>query len=245
MIKLNLNLENSKFTIQTLAALKEGEFEEGNDFSVDLNNELKVMLERLNVTFNIINTAIVREDWLAMLAFLVRTRVYLMNLSGVFSNTAEDIATLLKMPMAFSSESLSSIKKCKSSHLEDISVKIDLNLNEFKSIMKKINAFEQKVIETSSWFVNYELNLNEYFLEKINSLGGSIRVANKKLSSGEYVESVYHLKKICLFSMELSIFFDQMIKDVEKVIWSEEFNFPEFPEDYTIPEYYDLPESMR
>lgn len=245
MIKLNLNLENSKFTIQTLAALKEGEFEEGNDFSVDLNNELKVMLERLNVTFNIINTAIVREDWLAMLALLVRMRVYLMNLSGVFSNTAEDIATLLKMPMVFSSESLSKVMKYKLSCSEDSSLKIDINLNEFKLIIKKINALEQKVAESSPWFVNYELNLNEYFLEKTNSLGGSIGAANKKLSSGEYVESVYHLKKICLFSMELSIFFDQMMEDVGKVIWSEEFNFPEFSEDYTIPEYYDLPESMR
>ena len=45
--------------------------------------------------------------------------------------------------------------------------------------------------------------------------------------------------------MELSIFFDQMMEDVGKVIWSEEFNFPEFSEDYTIPEYYDLPEFMR
>lgn len=258
---MNCDYEKLKILAKNIFGLNGAVFDDRElrkDYSLNLDSDLKRMIKIVQILMNCIEESMDRRDWTATLAFLIYLRIYVMNLYWFFDNISEDLKFLIQSDAFLSDNSLAGDSSYSYRFEHDMSDTSDVskqflseytesnvNFNMFKELLRKLAAFNDQDFSLVSWDLDYELDFHHLIGTEINKIGQALDAACQELDKNNIAELALILKQIIFDSKELSIFFEKMLNDVDKIVCSDVHNFPEFPDDYVIPESYGLPRELR
>ncbi len=95
--------------------------------------------------------------------------------------------------------------------------------------------------EDLDWKVDYRNDLQQEYMKDIFFLQESIHLHKQAIQKGDLLTARSGLLGAAIAAQNLSGFFDALKEDLDKIYLHDTptFTWPEFPEDYTIPEHYD------
>ena len=246
MIKVFVDLEKIKQIIKLFLDLKRIKFDDKDfhtNFNIDINVEFIELFEQLNVKLNCLNEAIVREDRVAVNAFMIYSRGSMMQISSLFYALHEDLDSLSESHFDLESTRMPISQKYQNK-FEKEGINLDIDLNLFKSIMHKLILFEETKIFDKTYPLEYQGDSNQFLVENINELGKNLEFFYCDFIHNRMTNSKFFLQKSCEALQRLFVFFDFLRDEIEGVLWADSISFPDIPDSYQIPDSYNYPKKM-
>jgi hypothetical protein len=116
-----------------------------------------------------------------------------------------------------------------------------INLNELKKILCEIASDKKITTQTlkDDWSVDYGIDLQEDFYDELKNVQYGIKLYRDAIDHNDKLTARVALIRISLATQALSGFFDSFHDDLVRIYTGEQFDWPEFTEDYKIPAHYE------
>ncbi len=110
--------------------------------------------------------------------------------------------------------------------------KLDVAKSTLSDLAKLCNITEDELA------IDYSLNLDEELSTEIKKLTLILLVVKIALVKNDIVAVKAGLIMARIYSINLRNFFNDIFTDIEKIGWTERYDWPDIPENYQLPEHY-------
>ena len=114
------------------------------------------------------------------------------------------------------------------------------NFNQLKQILIDItsaNNITMQDLKEGDWSVDYRIDLQKDFTEELKKMQYGLDLYAAAMAQGDRLAASAALMDVRIATQALSVFFDCFTDDLIRVK-RQDFDWPEFPEDYKIPAHY-------
>lgn len=117
-------------------------------------------------------------------------------------------------------------------------MKDTLSFEEIKKIL--VCFLETQSIDVvapdNDWQSDFSSNWDEEFNIDFDEFIHNIKVFDDSVKKGNKIEQIAALTRARTRLLNLSNFFENIFEDVERIAWSDEFEWPDIPENYKFPQ---------
>ncbi|WP_420993163.1 hypothetical protein ACKI2N_023550 [Cupriavidus sp. 30B13] len=113
-----------------------------------------------------------------------------------------------------------------------------LDLAESKGITEDDLDGYDEARDEFNWHINWKRNLDDWFEMKMQRICDAIELYEAATKQGDLLAARAGLQDVRLATHDLMNFFDDIREDLIKISSDSRFGWPDFPDDYKIPEVY-------
>jgi len=111
--------------------------------------------------------------------------------------------------------------------------------NLLQNIKKALSVLADKCDLTEDQLaVDYSLDLDDELYEELNKLALISQALQNALADGDMIAVKAALVMCRICTMNLRNFFSDIFDDIESIGWSDNYNWPQIPDGYQLPEKY-------